>query len=55
MADDTVIATGACLVNGVRAANEGDEVPAELAKKYDWPVARKGTKAAAEALPDDNG
>lgn len=51
MAD--VVATDKCYVDGVLAANAGDTVPAELADKYDWPVARKGTKKAAEAVEQD--
>lgn len=53
MAD--VIATDKCYVDDVLAANAGDTVPSELADKYDWPVAKKGTKAAAAATePTDS-
>lgn len=48
-----VIATGDCRVDGVLAAKEGDPVPSELAEKYDWPVAKPGTKKAQAATEPD--
>lgn len=48
MAAEKFIATAPLFIGRARAANPGDEVPAESVEKYGWQdrVAREGTKAA---------
>lgn len=55
MTDKNPIATQPLFIDGVRAHNPGDEVPADNVKRHGWEdsVAGPNTKAAQAAVAED--